>query len=112
MNDMLWKIAKHRFITHHWRGQQLTWAIHLTQIPFWEVQRNSCSNQGDNFVKEKKKLELDTSGSISGGLEKCIYIYIYIYRHMNGSSVPIRIRIIIISSLCFVSEYEWEFCSN
>ena len=78
MNDMLWKIAKHRFITHHWRGQQLTWAIHLTQIPFWEVQRNSCSNQGDNFVKEKKKLELDTSGSISGGLEKCIYIYIYI----------------------------------
>ena len=69
---------------------------------------------------KKKKLELDTSGSVSGGLEK--YIYIYIYRHMNGSSVLIIIRIItitiiiiiiiiIISSLCFISEYEREFCS-
>ena len=58
MNDMLWKIAKRRFITHRWswswRGQQLIWAIHLTQIPFWEVQRNIYSNQGDNFVKEEK----------------------------------------------------------
>ena len=61
----------------------------------------------ETTLLKMKKLELDTSDSISEGLEKYIW-------HMNGSSVPIRIWIIIIiiSSLCFISEYEWEFCSN